>query len=242
MRFTIGVMVGVLGLVSPKIASAGPWAQAKGTSYQQTSVNYVTVMDREEYALNYYAEVGIGRDWTFVGAIPIRFSSPSADRPSGQPGQNFFSLSPVAGLRWTFLTRPLVLAYQVDLGFPIVEGSVDFTNQLLLGGALFSGKMFYQAAGGIRLRTQSAGHEAIWSGDIGVWLGSPILAIAAVRGRYQTEPTIQAQLREEEHRVGSQWIYRLRSQLDLGVEVLYTFRNSSVSEGVSTTAYLAFRR
>jgi len=221
--------------------NAGPWSPAVDHGYHQTSVNVVALGDRNEYAFTYYAENGFGDGWAFVGSIPLRFASSQRDRPSGLPGEDFFAFNPSAGLRYQFLNGPLVLALQTELALPLGGGAFDFTNQFLAGGSLFMGRGFWQTAGGFRLRTESAGHEAIWSADIGIWLSDSILAMVSGRGRYQVEADPRALRRERENRVGSQWLYRLGDRFDIGVEALYTVANDTVAEGISVTTYLALR-
>ena len=222
-------------------ASAGPWSPAEANGYHQTALNVVALGDRNEYAFTYYVESGFGGGWAFVGSLPIRFASALEDRPSGLPGDDFFAFNPSIGLRFQFLDGPIVAALQTDLAIPLGEGAIDFTNQLLVGGPLFAGRVFWQTAGGFRLRTENAGHEAIWSADVGVWLSRTILAMASGRGRYQVEADPRARRAEFENRAGTQWIYRLSDQFDIGVEALYTFDNDSVANGVSVTGYFAIR-
>ncbi|MEL6184506.1 MAG: hypothetical protein AAFU79_07785, partial [Myxococcota bacterium] len=187
-----------------------------------------------------YGEYGLGSGWAFVASIPFRFSEASRDRPNGLPGEDFFALTPTAGLRYQLLRGPLVLALQSDLGLPLSGGVFDLTNQVLAGTTLARGRVFLQTGAGLRLRTQDAGHEAIWSADAGVWLGSSVLAIASGRGRYQLEPDPRARRPEFENRVGTQWLYRFDGSVDVGIEVLYTLPHDTVAEGLSTTGYIAF--
>ena len=222
-------------------AEAGPWSPANGNAYHQTSLNFVTLDDRTEYAFTYYVEYGLGSGFAFVGSVPIRFAEALRDRPSGLPGEDFFAFTPNVGLRLQFLDGPIVAALQTDLAIPISEGTFDLTNQLLAGGSAAGGRVFYQVGGGFRLRTDDAGHEALWTADIGVWLGRSILAIAEGRGRYQVEADPRARRAEFENRVGMQWLYRLNDGFDIGVEGLYTFENDTVAAGVSVTGYVAIR-
>lgn len=231
------VVVVVLG---PSSAEAGPWSPASGTSYQQASVNALNVSDRDEFAAAYYGEFGLGGGWAFVGSVPVRLSAPSRDRPSGLPGEEFLALTPTAGLRYQFLRGPLVLALQSELGIPLSGGAYDSTSQLLAGTTLARGQVFLQTGVGLRLRSLDAGHEAIWSADAGVWLGRSVLAVASGRGRYQLAADPRARRPEVENRVGSQWLYRINGHVDVGFELLYTLPHSTVSEGISTTAYVAF--
>lgn len=226
-------------MLAASSVQAGPWSPSSGASYQQASLNALNVGDRDEFAASYYGEFGLGGGWAFVGSVPLRFSSSSRDRPSGLPGEDFLSLTPTAGLRFQFLPGPLVLALQSDVGVPLAGGAFDFTQQLLAGGSLARGRVFLQTGGGIRFRTQDAGHEVIWSADAGVWIASSVLAIASGRGRYQLDPDPRAQRAEVENRVGTQWLYRIDRKIDVGVELLYTLPDPTVTEGLSTTLYVA---
>ena len=232
----------VFGLgVSGRVATAGPWSPADQHGYHQTAVNVVALGDRNEYAFTYYVESGFGGGWAFVGSVPIRFAAAQDDRPSGLAGEDFFSVNPSGGLRFQFLDGPVVVALQSEIALPLGGGATDFTNQLLAGGGLAGGQAFWQTSGGFRLRTQSAGHESLWSADIGVWLTSELLAMASGRGRYQVEADPRAQRAEIENRVGTQWVYRFGEHLDIGIEALYTFANDTVAHGISINTYVALR-